>query len=139
MVYHHGSKSISLRRSLQWFVAGYYVEHLANILLIFKIHKQKSVYGVSLDSQIMLLIATLSRIVWFSDTKLSTITLAYAEITLAVLLHLYIIVIYFKYRDRFIEVERPPWFLRAWFLELIAFVMSMILHPGDKHKKYFFT
>ena len=53
---------------LMLFVSSYYILHRASILLVLKIRKQKSVYGVSLDYQIALLIATLSRCVWFTDT-----------------------------------------------------------------------
>ena len=57
-----------LQESLMWFVIGYYLMHIGSILLLYKINKQRSAYGVSLDSQIALLIAALSRCIWFSDT-----------------------------------------------------------------------
>ena len=60
--------SKKLQSSLHWFIFGYFVEHLANILLIYKIYKQKSTFGVSIDSQVLLLVATLSRCVWLTDT-----------------------------------------------------------------------
>ena len=34
---------------LMLFVSSYYILHIASILLVLKIRKQKSVYGVSLD------------------------------------------------------------------------------------------
>ena len=36
--------------SLFWFAVGYLVAQLGNVLLLIKINKQKSVYGVSMDS-----------------------------------------------------------------------------------------
>ena len=65
-----GSRQVpkKLQESLMWFVIGYYLMHIGSILLLYKINKQKSAYGVSLDSQIALLIAALSRCIWFSDT-----------------------------------------------------------------------
>jgi len=67
------------------------VEHIGNLLLIFKLLKQKSVYGVSIDSQIMLLIATMSRFVFVTDTQIPSIFLGPIELVLAALLHIYIV------------------------------------------------
>ena len=80
-----------LQKSLQWFIFGYYIEHIGNLMLIYKIHKQKSVYGVSIDSQIILLVATLSRLMWFTDTQLTSMYFAFAELGLAITLHAYIV------------------------------------------------
>ena len=65
-----GSRQVpsTLQSSLIWFVIGYYIMHAGSVLLLYKINKQRSAYGVSLDSQIALLIAALSRCIWFSDT-----------------------------------------------------------------------
>ena len=72
---------------LSLFVFGYYILHIGSGLLLYKTNKQKSAYGVSLDSQIALLIATLSRVVWFNDTQLPSMWLAWVEIVLAVGIH----------------------------------------------------
>ena len=73
--------------TLLYFILGYYVLHIGSGLLLYKINKQRSAYGVSLDSQIALLIATLSRVVWFNDTQLPSMWLAWIEIALAVGIH----------------------------------------------------
>ena len=36
--------------SLLWFVLSYFVAQIANCLLIYKINKQKTVFGVSIDA-----------------------------------------------------------------------------------------
>ena len=77
--------------SLFWFVMSYFVAQVGNCLLVYKITKQRSVFGISLDSQVALLLATLARCVWFSDTRLPTMWLAIAELTIAVCLHCYIV------------------------------------------------
>ena len=77
--------------SLLWFCLGYWIAQIGNILLVVKINNQKSVYGISIDSQISLMAATLARCIWFTDTKLPTMWLAWAEIFIAVALHLYIV------------------------------------------------
>ena len=91
-------------------------------------NKQKSVYGVSMDSQITLLVATLSRLVWFSDTKLPTMKIAILEIIIAVCLHLYIVYQCYKYKDAL--QQEMPIYLRCFVLIAIAAILSGIFHPG---------
>ena len=128
--------SKKLQQSLFWFVMGYYVEHIGNLLLIYKLHKQKSIYGVSIESQICLLIATISRCIWFSDTRLPSMSLAWAELIIAVLLHVYIVYLCFKFKDTL--YKDPPYYLKSYLLVTIAFLLSLVFHPGQKGV-YFFT
>ena len=127
-----------MMRSLSWFVMGYFIEHLASALLIFKILRQRSVYGISYESQLCLLVATLSRLIWFSDTQLSNLDSAFIELFLAVTLHAVLVYLCRKLRDNQLYCE-PPVYLRAWWLLAQAFVLSLFLHPGNKSKNYFFT
>lgn len=53
---------------LYLFTIGYYVEHIASLFMIYKLHRQKSMYGISIDTQICLLVATLARVFWMWDT-----------------------------------------------------------------------
>ena len=69
------------------------------MLLLFKINKQKSVYGISIDSQIALLLATLARCIWITDTRLSSMWLALSELCLAVCLHSLIVYLCVKHKD----------------------------------------
>ena len=89
----------SLTYSLRLFIFGYYILHLGSCLLLYKIRRQKSAYGVSLDSQIALLIATLSRCVWFTDTQLPSMWMAWVEISIAICLHAYIVYQCIVYKD----------------------------------------
>ena len=77
--------------TLFYFEIGYYILHVGSCLLLYKINRQKSAYGVSLDYQISLLIATLSRCVWFTDTQLPSMWMAWLEITIAICLHTFIV------------------------------------------------
>ena len=129
--------SKKLEQQLFWFVMGYYIEHIGNALLIYKLHKQKTIYGVSIESQICLLIATISRAVWFNDTRLPTMRIAWIELTLAILMHAYIVYLCYRYKDNL--YKEPPKFVKSYVLVAIAFILSLIFHPGDKHKTYFFT
>ena len=89
----------SLDRQLSCFIFGYYLVHIGSCILLYKINKQKSAYGISLDSQIALLIATLSRCVWFNDTQLPSMWMAWIEITLAICLHSIIVYLCVTYTD----------------------------------------
>lgn len=95
----YGYVSRQLKQSLQWMVAGYFIEHLGNAMLIYKLHKQKSIYGVSIEAQLCLMVATLSRCIWFTDTKLPTMYLAWIELLLAIMMHAYILYLCFRYKD----------------------------------------
>ena len=74
-----------------WFVLGYYILHIGTILLLYKIGKQRSAFGISLDYQVCLLIAAFSRCIWFTDTQLPTLWIAIIEIVVAVALHSYLV------------------------------------------------
>jgi len=60
------ARDISLQ--LYLFVFGYIFEHIGNAIMIYKLRKQKSMYGISIDTQICLLASTLARVLWMNDT-----------------------------------------------------------------------
>jgi hypothetical protein len=60
------SRDISLQ--LYLFVIGYMAEHVGNGVMIYKLHKQKSMYGISIDMQICLFVSTIARVFWQTDT-----------------------------------------------------------------------
>ena len=53
-----------LTLQLYLFVAGYIAEHIGNATMIYKLQKQKSMYGISIDTQICLFLSTVARIFW---------------------------------------------------------------------------
>ena len=122
---------------LSLFVFGYYILHVGSGLLLYKIQKQKSAYGISLDSQIALLLATLSRCVWFNDTQLPSMWLAWVEIVLAVCIHGTIVYQCWSYKD--VLQQKMPIYLRWFVFVTIAAVLSGIFYPGKAHKKYFIS
>ena len=122
--------------SLFMFVLGYWIALVGNLLLVFKINTQKSVYGVSIDSQISLLAATLARCIWFTDTKLPTMWIAWIEIVVAVCLHLFIVFQCIKYKDML--QHQMPIYLRWFVIIAVAMGLACIYHPGKKGP-YFFT
>ena len=60
------AKDLSVQ--LYLFTLGYYVEHIGNAIMIYKLHRQKSMYGISIDTQICLLVSTIARVFWIYDT-----------------------------------------------------------------------
>ena len=57
--------------------------------------------------------------------------LAWAELIIAVLLHAYIVYLCFKFKDNL--YKDPPLAVKSYVLVGIAFVLSLIFHPGSKH------
>ena len=112
------------------FAIGYLLVQAGNVLLLVKINKQKSVYGISIDSQISLLLATIARCLWFTDTRLSTMWLACGEICLAVCLHSLIVYLCIKHKDM-LQHEMPI-YLRWYSVITVASILSYFMHPGKK-------
>ena len=68
------ARDISLQ--LYLFVAGYIMEHIGNGIMIYKLRKQKSMYGLSIDTQLCLLASTIARVFWMMDTQLTKLWLS---------------------------------------------------------------
>ena len=129
------AKDLSL--SLYLFTLGYLIEHIGNVIMIYKLLKQKSMYGISIDTQICLLAATLARIFWMYDTQLVKLYLAYFEIILALSLHSYIIYLCYQYKDSIYKGVKAV-YLKYFVIIPACLVLSTIFHPGDKGN-FFFT
>ena len=123
--------------SLFYFELGYYILNAGSCILLYKINKQKSAYGISLDSQIALLIATLSRCVWFNDTQLPSMWMAWLEIFMAICLHSVIVYLCVTYEDML--QQKIPLALRWYVFVSIAAVLSLIFYPGKVGKTYYIT
>lgn len=67
------------------------MEHIGNGIMIYKLRKQKSMYGISIDTQICLLVSTIARVFWMMDTQLTRLWISVFEILMAVGMHAYII------------------------------------------------
>jgi hypothetical protein len=122
---------------LYLFVFGYLFEHIGNAIMIYKLQKQKSMYGISIDTQVCLLLTTLSRVLWMWDTQLSRLWISMVEIAAAVLLHAYIVYLCFSYKDTIYKGVSAP-YLKWPVLAVAMLILSTIFHPGSKGD-YFFT
>ena len=115
--------------SLNWFVFSYALDDIGCCLLILKINKQKSIYGISIDSQICFLVATLARVCFFTDTQLPTMTTAMIEIMFAVFVHFFIVFKCFTLKDKDLHKDTPMW--TKWYVILtFAALLAFLKHPG---------
>jgi hypothetical protein len=129
------SRDINLQ--LYLFVFGYIFEHIGNGVMIYKLQKQKSMYGISIDTQLCLLVSTLARVLWMFDTQLTKLWISVFEICAAVAMHGYIVFLCYSYKDP-IYKGVSALYLKCYVLMGACFVLSMIFHPGNKGE-YFFT
>lgn len=111
------------------FVLGYIIQFIAACLLFAKVSKQRSVYGLSIDTQICFVIANVSRCVWTLETRLIETNLAYCELLGSTILSFGIVYLCFRYNDA--TNIRPPKYLEAVSLAPIAMVLAFFFHPGD--------
>ena len=58
------NKSYNLKNAMLVFEAGYMFQHLGGALLIYKLMKQKSMYGICIDTQICYLLSLFARCFW---------------------------------------------------------------------------
>ncbi len=129
------AKSLDLQ--LYLFVGGYLVEHIGNAIMIYKLLKQKTMYGVSIDMQICLMFSTIARVFWMWDTQLTKLTISMIEIFMAVGMHAYIIYLCFSYKDTIYKGIKEI-YLKSPVLIGLCLILSIIFHPGSKGE-FFFT
>ena len=129
------ARDISLQ--LYLFVAGYIMEHIGNGIMIYKLRKQKSMYGISIDTQLCLLASTIARVMWMFDTQLTRLWISVIEIITAVIMHGYIVYLCYQYKDTIYKGVSAI-YLKFYVLIGACFLLSMIFHPGNKGD-YFLT
>ena len=58
------SSNYNLSRAMVIFEVGYLFQHIGTGLLIYKLNKQKSMYGICIDTHICYLFGLLARCFW---------------------------------------------------------------------------
>jgi|EP00927_Polykrikos_kofoidii_P075371 ER lumen protein retaining receptor len=111
------------------FILGYYVQVAASCLLVFKIHKQRSIYGLSVDTQLCYLLSIVVRWVWVMETRLVETKLAYLELILSTVAASGLSFLCYQYNHT--TSKQPNKFLRIYFTAPAALVLALIFHPGD--------
>ena len=118
------------------FTIGYILQHVGTVLMIKRILRQKSIYGVSVDTQLCFLIATFARVVWSFDTRLAGMPLTYLDLAVSIGLLSYTVYLCFRMKDML--YNDPPFYVRTPVLVGVTAVLSMAFHPGERGD-YFFT
>ena len=68
---------------LVFFVGGYYVQLAAMCTLVYKIRRTKSIHGLSWDTQLCVLIASVCKLAWVPDTRLFESVFTFLELGLS--------------------------------------------------------
>mmetsp|Transcript_55706 Transcript_55706/g.156300 ORF Transcript_55706/g.156300 Transcript_55706/m.156300 type:complete len:219 (+) Transcript_55706:149-805(+) len=111
------------------FLLGYLVHFAASCLLLFKIWKYKSIYGLSVDTQLSYLFAVISRCIWSMETRLVETKLAYLELVLSTAVACGLC--FLCYRLYHTTSKHADSFLRVYVTAPIALVLALFFHPGD--------
>ena len=76
-------KGYNLTNVMIIFECGYLFQHVGTALLIYKLQKQKSMYGICIDTHMCYLFALVARCFWQFDTQLMSMTLTFIEVAIA--------------------------------------------------------
>ena len=112
---------------------GYLTEHVASALMVYKLYTQKTMYGISIDTQICLLLTTFARVIWMQQTVVADYPLYHFEITCAIVTHLLLVGLCFKYKDSVYKGIKSIW-LQWYTLAALCGVLALWIHPGEKNK-----
>lgn len=112
------------------FVLGYVIQCCAAFLLMYKISTSKSIYGLSVDTQICFAIANIGRCWWTLDTRLIETKLAYLELILSTLASFGCCAMCYRYYHT--TTKHAITYLRWYSLAGVALVLAFFFHPSDK-------
>mmetsp|Transcript_833 Transcript_833/g.2083 ORF Transcript_833/g.2083 Transcript_833/m.2083 type:complete len:221 (+) Transcript_833:49-711(+) len=111
------------------FILGYYVQFAASCVLLYKMWKHKSIYGLSVDTQAAYLLSVLARCVWVMETRLVETKFAYLELMLSTIGALGLSFMCYQYYHT--TLKHSPPFLRVYATAPAAMVLAFFFHPGD--------
>lgn len=111
------------------FIMGYYVQLCASGVLGYKIFKQRSIYGLSIDTQVAYLLAVLSRCVWVMETRLVETKFAYLELFGSAISA--VVLTYLCWMHRHTNTKHAHPILTVFCTAPAAMVLAFFFHPGD--------
>ena len=124
---------------LWFFEFGYLLQHIATIFQIHKIQSSRNTEGISLETNVFFLLASVCRIIWMWDSMLATFYLTYLELLIGLASLVYIIKIYIQFSSGYdyltVESEKPI-YLNFYVILVAIFVLSFFFHPGSKNDYY---
>ena len=116
---------------------GYLLQHLGMILQILRISKLKSAESVSVDTLILYLFSTISRVIWTSDTILSDTFFTYFELLVGIITLIFILYLcLIKYNTEYniidlLNNKMIPFYFRWYFIFIISVILSYFFFPGN--------
>ncbi|CAK9050725.1 unnamed protein product [Durusdinium trenchii] len=111
------------------FLVGYFVQFAASCILLYKIWKHKSIYGLSIDTQACYMLAAVARCVWSMETRLVETKFAYLELILSTAVAVGLSFMCFQFQHTAPKQSTP--FLRVYATAPAALVLAFFFHPGD--------
>lgn len=111
------------------FLVGYLVHFAASCLLMYKIWKHKSIYGLSVDTQAAYFLAVVARCVWSLETRLVETKFAYVELFLSTLAAGGLSFLCYQFYHTATKHSTPV--LRVYATAPAALVLAFFFHPGD--------
>lgn len=93
-----------------------------------KIRRMQSIYGLSVDTQISVALATLSRCVWSLETRLVETWIVYVELILSAIVSVFLCQQLFQYRTT--ASKQASWPFRCVVTLPASFLLAMFFHPG---------
>jgi len=115
------------------FIGGYLFQTIGSFVLLHKMRKTRSTYGLSAQTQILFLMATLSRCIWSRDTRLMDTAMAPIELLVTLAANVAILVYFYrlKHTTAGLKGDRDLWWPLQWYyLSLVSLLMALVFHPG---------
>ncbi|PFH35985.1 putative ER-retrevial receptor Ter1p [Besnoitia besnoiti] len=110
------------------FILGYLIHFVASCVLVYKVQQQRTVYGLSIDTQLCFLAATLSRCVWYLDTRLVETWLAYLELLCSTVISVVLTYYLWSYRHTNTKNVWTP--CKAAVIIPVSMLTAFFIHPG---------
>lgn len=111
------------------FLVGYFVQFAASCILLYKIWKHKSIYGLSIDTQASYMLAVIARCVWSMETRLVETKFAYLELILSTAVAAGLSFMCYQFQHTAPKQSTP--FLRVYATGPVALFLAFFFHPGD--------
>mmetsp|Transcript_60418 Transcript_60418/g.155732 ORF Transcript_60418/g.155732 Transcript_60418/m.155732 type:complete len:221 (+) Transcript_60418:111-773(+) len=111
------------------FLIGYFVQFGASCLLMYKIWKHESIYGLSVDTQIAYLLSVVARCVWSMETRLVETKFAYLELIMSTAIACGLTFQCWRYYATTTKHSTP--FLRVYATAPACLILAFFFHPGD--------
>ena len=125
-----------MEKIILWtFEGGYLLQHTATFFQILKMAKRQNSECISLETNILFLIGSISRCFWIPSSILTKLFITNIELLLGFSTLGYAIYLYQKYKDRnyFRNEIKMPIYLKLYVLLPLIIILSFFFNPGDTY------